>query len=452
MDRSSAMSLVLLAIPIMAYLYMVRHFAVNVVLADQWSDVQLLAHHYNGSLSLSQLWAQHNENRILIPNLLVLLLAKTTHFNIATEDLLSALLLTATVILTIYAHHRRAMSLPLWTYVPVVVLMMSAVQQENSLWGFQIAWYLVLSSLIAALVILDASQLNWLKISLAIVLAAIASYSSVQGLLVWPAALVLLYHRRRPLRYWIAWVAAAAIVMVIFFYNYTFSPIGSYARDHPMQSLKFFFYAIGQIFGVPQVLGQQANLLVLTSGVIIFIVAIITVVLLGARRDEGGSAPFGVAITLVGIGFTLVITQGRDVFGYWAASAPRYTTMELLIPVGTYLALLGKIATDRESVDTLSGDEQAQPSRGGLSHRPIYPMLLVGVGFFMVAQAIFGNIHGVAQAEKRHSHDVIAQRVLRNIDAVPKAEIAYLSPFREELPIRALSRTLEQHHLVVFSP
>lgn len=70
----------------------------------------------------------------------------------------------------------------------------------------------------------------------------------------------------------------------------------------------------------------------------------------------------------------------------------------------------------------------------------------------MVAQAVFGNIHGVAQAEKRHSHDVIAQRVLRNIDAVPKAEIAYLSPFREELPIRALSRTLEQHHLVVFSP
>jgi hypothetical protein len=452
MDRNSAMSLVLLAIPIMAYIYMVRHFAVNVVLGDQWSDVQLLAHHYNGSLSLSQLWAQHNENRILIPNFLVLLLAKTTHFNIATEDLLSALLLTATVILTIYGHHRRAMHLPLWTYVPVVVLMMSAVQQENSLWGFQIAWYLVLSSLIAALVILDASQLNWLKLSLAIVLAAIASYSSVQGLLVWPAALVLLYHRRRPLRYWIGWVAAAAIVMIIFFYNYTFSPFGSFARDHPMQSLKFFFYAIGQIFGVPQAVGQQANLLVLTSGIIIFMVAIITVVLLGARRDEGGSAPFGVAITLVGIGFTLIITQGRGVFGYSAASLSRYTTMELLIPVGTYLALLGKIATDRESVDTLSGDEQAQPSRGGLSHRPICRILLVGVGLFMVAQAVFGNIHGVAQAEKRHSHDVIAQRVLRHIDAVPKAEIAYLSPFREELPIRALSRTLEQHHLVVFSP
>jgi hypothetical protein len=447
-DRNVAISVVLLTIPIVAYLYMVIHFGVNVVFADQWSDVQLLAHHYDGSLSLSNLWTQHNENRMLIPNLVVLLLAETTRFNIATQDLLSAMLLTGTVLLTIYGHHRRAKGLTLWTYLPVVVLMVSAVQQENSLWGFQIAWYLVLSALIASLVVLDAFRLDWMKLSVAILLAVVASYSSFQGLLVWPAALVLLYHRRRAPGYWIAWAAASVAVIVFYFYNYRFSPHGSFARDHPIASLKFFFYAIGQIFGVPQAFGQRANLLVLASGVVIFALATITILLYGVRRDERGSAPFGVAIALVGLAFSIIITQGRDIFGYWAASASRYTTMELLIPIGTYLALLGRLATDRVDV----GDRQTRPFRDGLARLNIFRVLLVGVGFFMVAQAVIGNMYGVAQAQKRHSHDVIAQRVLSNIDTVPDAEIAYLSPFGDRYRIRMLSHTLERHHLVIFSP
>ena len=63
------------ALPVLAYFAFVNRYAVNVVVFDQWSDVALVEKAFSGHLSLGDLWAQHNENRILLPNLIVLILA-----------------------------------------------------------------------------------------------------------------------------------------------------------------------------------------------------------------------------------------------------------------------------------------------------------------------------------------------------------------------------------------
>ena len=55
------------ALPVLAYFAFVNHYAVNVVVFDQWSDVVLVEKAFSGHLSLGDLWAQHNENRILSP-------------------------------------------------------------------------------------------------------------------------------------------------------------------------------------------------------------------------------------------------------------------------------------------------------------------------------------------------------------------------------------------------
>src|SRR5581483_6999960 len=47
------------------------------------------------------------------------------------------------------------------------------------------------------------------------------------------------------------------------------------------------------------------------------------------------------ALILTGFLFAALITEGRF-FGVWVASASRYTTFDLLIPVGIYLALLSR--------------------------------------------------------------------------------------------------------------
>ena len=77
-------------IPIAAYVWFLHHYSLNVVRSDQWSDVTLITKSYDGQLTLSALWAQHAENRILFPNLIVLAMSRIDAFNISVEEYVSA--------------------------------------------------------------------------------------------------------------------------------------------------------------------------------------------------------------------------------------------------------------------------------------------------------------------------------------------------------------------------
>src|SRR5580700_3650831 len=85
------------ALPAIAYLWVIPKYGVNAVFGDQWSDVILIGLSHSGHLSLAALWAQHNENRIFFPNLIVLFLADATHFNIKIELYLSAFMLLTSI-------------------------------------------------------------------------------------------------------------------------------------------------------------------------------------------------------------------------------------------------------------------------------------------------------------------------------------------------------------------
>ena len=132
------------AIPAASYLWMIHADGVNVVFGDQWDDVALIGHAYSGTLHFSTLWSQHYENRIFFPNLIVLALAYTSHFNVVTEEYLSALMLFGATALVICAHKRRSPERRWIWYCPVAFLLLSLAQAGNALWGFQMAWYLVL--------------------------------------------------------------------------------------------------------------------------------------------------------------------------------------------------------------------------------------------------------------------------------------------------------------------
>src|SRR5215208_7141850 len=60
---------------------------VDVPFADQWALVPLLERSYRGTLSLHDLWAQHNEHRLLFPRLIMLALARLSAWNTHIEML-----------------------------------------------------------------------------------------------------------------------------------------------------------------------------------------------------------------------------------------------------------------------------------------------------------------------------------------------------------------------------
>ncbi len=206
-----ALTVVGFGIPVLGYFWVVIHFSVNLIYGDQLSDVTVIQASHQHLIPWEALWAQYQSNRLFFPNAVVVLLAATTHFNIRIEELLNTTMLLVATALFIWAHRRRSPSTPWLYYCPVAFLTFSLVQYQGLLNGYQLAWYLIFLSLAVALTFLDSLSFSWLPMIGAVVAAIVGSFSSFQGLLIWPTGLVLLYHRRRRWPFFVAWIAAGAV-------------------------------------------------------------------------------------------------------------------------------------------------------------------------------------------------------------------------------------------------
>ncbi len=473
-DARRALTAAAFAVPLLAYLAFISHYTVNDIWYDQWWDVQLLGHWYSGTLSVPDLWAQHGENRILFPNLIVIGLAWATRLNTVTEQYLSAMFLSVSAALIIWSHKRRSPSIGWIWYWPVAALLLSFVQYQNTLWGFQLAWYLVLLALAVSLILLDRPTLNWLATAGAIAAAVVGSYSSLQGLLIWPAGLVLLYHRRRPWGLWLAWVGSAAVTTVVYFYHLDLRTAGgssSYASGHFVSEAKYFLLAIGDVFGIAIPQGSSGNTgILIAAGAAILIVACWSLIVYGRRRDQSGGTPIGVALTSFGLMFAALMTVGRAAGGLSVASTSRYTTFDLLIPVGCYLTLLGQLKHGRtepagvpvpEPVGHRTAPDGTSPpppvSDGG--RRPRWPRVSPAIAIAVVLAAIAGQLlvgtfEGLANARGWYEAQVVTADVTANSAKAPKSLLANtLLPtcnclFAAQLP--QLIQVAREHRLSLF--
>jgi hypothetical protein len=436
-----SLTVVLLAAPVAAYFWLIHHYALNIVYYDQWSDVRLVAHPTFGAL-----WAQHNENRIFFPNLVVLLLAHTTHLNIVDEEFLSASMLVAATALFALAHRRRAPETAWFAYIPLVLLLFSFVQDGDTLWGFQLAWYMVLLALAGCLYLLDRPNLTWLVFAVAVVIAVVGSFSSLQGLLIWPVGVLLNFQRRRRRAFQLGWIVSAAVTIATYLYGLNFSkanPGGTFAVTHLGSSLRFFFTAIGNIFG-----GQviQAGVRVpgapnlgtggtVVLGIIVFVFAVLTIVVFGAHRDETTAGPIGVALVFFGVFFAASLTIDRS-SAAWGAGLSRYTTFDLLILAGCYLAMLGRSLTERRS------------------WIPTARAIIVGL---VALQVVLGTIEGIAYARTWERHEIAIANITENIDRASNVQIGTeVYPGAEYFPwfvaeIRQWVHLAEDHHLSQFA-
>ena len=442
--------MVLFSLPVVVYFWLIHRYSVNAIWYDQWWDVRLLGHLYSGSLHLGDLWAQHGENRIFFPNLVMLLIAQTTHLNLVTESYLGACLLVLGIGLLIGAHRSRSRSTAWIWYWPFAVLLLSFVQYQDSLWGFQMAWYLVFVSLAATIFLLDRPVLGLPLLAAAMVVAVVGSFSSLQGLLIWPVGLLLLYQRRRPRASIITWVVVAAGTAALYFHHLdttTAGGNGSYAFAHPLAEVRYFFVAISGVYAsrTSAGAGGQDDLLI-GVGVVIFVVAVGTLVTYGRRPNETGGSPIGVALILYGLLFAAIMTVGRADGGLVVASTSRYATFDLLIPAGCYLALLDPTRVRAR------GSEGRDPDPGRARRSWVVRLVMVAAIGVLVVHGTWG---GIKQAEDWHRLQVVSADITVRMDSAPAGVIdSYLLPgcgcrsFSEQLP--RLAEVARVHRLSLF--
>lgn len=454
------------AVPAVAYLVLLQHYQVNTIWQDQWDDVQVIRESYLHFPDWSSLWAQHVDNRILFPNLIIIALAHTVAFNIDVEEYLSALMLFAATALFIWAHRRRSPGTPLIYYCPVAFLTLTLAQWQNTLWGFQMAWYLILLSLAVTIVLLDRPTLSWPVFAAAILVAVVGSYSSLQGLLIWPVGLVLLYHRRRRPSVFIAWVVAMGVTVALYFYNFTTSATFNlhYFLEYPSWFVKFFVFALGDVVGVPEVFPEAPNAAVMTFGVVLLVLAVLALLKWGIARDELSGAPIGVALIVFGLLFDLLITQGRFWRGYFFASQSRYTTYDILVLTGIYLAALdGARSRTRAKVDVVRAgngwrSRQVIASSGNASlwakdqlNRINSSVVLWIALVAIVIQVGFSFHYALVGARGSYLEQVTAASVTRNFNRESGQALTNHLYFTQSPGwLRMEAQFLREHHLSLF--
>jgi hypothetical protein len=409
-----------------AYFWFIAHYGTDAIWYDQWSDVQIISHP-----TLSALWAQFHEGRLFFPNLVVLVLAWTTHFNIHAEAYVGGVMLVAAVGLMIWTHRRRSL-VPWLYYLPFALVMLSFVQAQNSIWGFQMAWYLVMLGLAVAVFLLDSRTEHAAVFAGSIAAAVVCSYSSFQGLLVWPVGLMLLYCRKRSKQAMLVWIGAATLTTLLYFYHYSSSAAGGdrgYVFHHPLVGIQFFFVLVGETVGQQFPYGGH-NDAVLVLGIAIVVLAVWTLCAYGFRQTDSG-APVGVAFVCFGLLFALLTTTGRASFTVWAASGSRYTTFDLLIPAGSYMVLL----------------ERAPKWKGW---RIAQMLSVITIALLMV----LGTSNGILQAREWHNLLKEAAIVSLRIDREPNSVVeAGLSPgdSTDVGYIRAEAKEAKARHLSVYN-
>jgi hypothetical protein len=408
--------LLLMALAGVAYLWFVHHFGVSVVRTDEWTLVPMVGAMHAGQLTLGMLWSQHQENRMLVPNLIQILLARATHFDMRAPMYLGAALLILTLVVLV-AFYRGMGRWAYWAMVPVAVLLLSWVQVWNALFGFQMAWYLVLLCL--AVVIACLARPGYVPYALALAAALVASYSSLQGLFLWPCGLAMLLWWPSAGRRATGWVGAGIVATTIYFYQYNFNtggaPLLSYVLDHHRAAVKYLLITIGTVMpglrSAATAASPQGSLAATgVAGALILglaLVALVAIVWLG-RPDPYLRGAF--ALIVFGLLFDLAVDLGRafsganQLFVLW-----RYPTYNLVMLAGVWLVAVRLW------------------QRLGPSRLPVLRLVTGGLLALLVVQAGLAYHFGAAEAATTASQSRTARDVLANFrTAPPTLENQYL--------------------------
>ena len=441
---ATAVAVVAFAAVGVATFVLIHRYAADVLLSDQWSDVDLLRHAHDGNLSFGLMWAQHNENRILVPNLVVLGLGYTTHLQVLVEDYLGGVALCGWTALVILTHRRRSAGVPLVAYVPVALVLLSFAVSTDALYGFNLSWCLVLLAVGACLYLVDRPELTGWALAGAVAAAVLGSFSSLQGLFVWPTVLVLLWLRRRSTTTLVVWAVAAVATVTVYLLGFDTALAGSGTPLGPAATLRFTVAELGNVIGAQMTSSDD-----LVIGVCVLGVALLALVV-GVRRDRQDGGAVGVALILYGFVFVVSAGLGRADLGL--LTALRYAPFVLDVWVGSYFVLLSRLLAPAPAVVVPgvggNGDGPAGPWPRRL--RALVTVTFVGLLAAMLLQAVVADRQGVGDAGGWHTEELDAANVEVNLSAAP--DIAVEAELGEDpVPyIRSMAAYARSARLSVF--
>jgi hypothetical protein len=412
--RRLALTVVAAAIPASLYVLFVLHYARNGIYWDEWdSYVPIVDNALHHHVSFSQLWHQNNENRMLAPFLLVMVVGGLSHLNdLAVIYLAAAFFVVGFFLLLMICPRYSGKAITPVQTLLLGVLWFSIVDTQI-LYAFQLAWYLVLLCLMVLLFLLARTPVSPPVLGLALLVCVFASFSSLQGLFLWPVGLICLLWRvrtRKKLTWSLSlWMAATLVTTFIYFLGYKFGPSQtgggsvSYAEHHLSTTMRFFLVIIGNVYPTssPQ---QGFHELV---GLLILLGALFVIVLSIATWRNSTSLPLPLALVVFGLLFDLSVAIGRVSIADFAGVPNRYSMPNLLI-----LIALSVTAFVRPwSASAHRSNRQALQARF---------LVTLAVSVAVAGQAILSTQSGIQSAGAWRARIEAGDAVVVNLNTIPE--------------------------------
>lgn len=332
-----------LILPSLLLLWYIRAFGVSVIFWDEWEMIPLLQKELLGTLTFSDLFAQHNEHRIFFPRIAMLTMARLTQYNTIAEMLLSWLLICMTALLVFRVFQKESPSSGrarfLLAFLPVSILLFGFRQFESILWGFTCQIYLMIFGAVATFFLLESSRKIDVRFMCAFFAATLSSFSFLTGLMVWPIGLfqIVVSERRKKVGKTTLWCLAALVIFASYLYGYVKPgqhPSLEYVLTDPFLAGTYFLTFIGAPLSWDSARGGAPAFGLLISVIALFAFA-------SAHRSKVlRRNAIWLSFIFFGAASALAATVGRSGFGPEQALSSRYTPITAIGIVGLYLFLL----------------------------------------------------------------------------------------------------------------
>ncbi len=326
---------VIIFLPFILICSFVYKLGVTIPYYDQWVFIPTLEKMHNHTLTFADIWANHSEHKIFFPKLIMLFLAYISNWNIALELGTNVVLGLLIFLFLISLLGNTLKTVPVWLKLFTAVMIFSTIQWQNWLWGWQIQIFMsVLGSVIA---VWAGDRWQGKSTGLAVVISAcvLSSYSFSSGLITWPVVFILfLLQRKWKLKHFSILIVSCIVTVVLFYINYhkpAAHPSLTFFLNHPIILVRYILTYLGSS------LSWKPS--------ISWIVAVITLCILSFsifniwryKKESLYAVLPWLALALYSCMIACVTSLGRLGMGWEQASASRYTTISLFLPLSTMI-------------------------------------------------------------------------------------------------------------------
>ncbi len=311
---------------------LIYKFGLRIPYWDQWELVPILEKLHNNTVTLADLWQQHNEHRIIFPKILMLLLAYFSNWNIFLELCTNIVLaaLSLSLLFSILRNTSESIKAP-WLKIIISLLIFSMIQYENWSWGWQIQIFMSVLGTIIAIWSANKWQGKTIGLAIAISAAILSSYSFNVGLVTWPAlAALLLLQKNWRLRHIIILTIACIATVSLYYYKYTkcsYHPPILFFLSHPLIYIRYVLTYLGSPLGHT----HSSSLLMAVFLLIITPLAVLDIWRFNKEQFKK-LAPW-LTLALYTCLAACATGVGRAGLGWQQALSGRYTTISVMLTV-----------------------------------------------------------------------------------------------------------------------